>query len=111
MAADAGVALEQIILDPGIDFAKQRPDNLLIYRELEQLHRFGRPILLPISRKTVIGEVLGLKSPTDRDAGTVACLAAGLRRGAQIFRVHHVPAAVQSVKALWGASHPEIQLV
>lgn len=111
MAADAGLAPEQIILDPGIDFAKQRPDNLLIYRELERLHRFRRPILLPISRKTVIGEVLGLKNPTDRDAGTVACLAAGLRRGAQIFRVHHVPAAVQTVRVLWGASQPGLQLV
>lgn len=102
LAAAAGLPLDQIILDPGIDFAKQREDNLTIYRELAQLHRHGRPVLLPVSRKTVIGQVLDLPKATDRDAGTVACIAAGLRRGAQIFRVHQVQAAAQAVKVLWG---------
>jgi dihydropteroate synthase len=102
LARSAGVREEQIILDPGIDFAKQRDDNLRIYRDLDALHRFGRPILLPVSRKTVIGEVLGLKNPLDRDAGTIACIAAGIRRGAHIFRVHNVKAAAQTVKVLWG---------
>ena len=104
MALAVGLAQEQLILDPGIDFAKQRADNLTIYRELERLHRFGRPILLPVSRKTVIGDVLDLPSPNDRDAGTVACIAAGMRRGASIFRVHNVPAAVQTVKVLSGVA-------
>ena len=98
----AGLSADQIILDPGIDFAKQCADNLTIYRDLDRLHRFGRPILLPVSRKSVIGEVLGLKDPLDRDAGTLACIAAGMRRGAQIFRVHNVKAAAQAVKVLWG---------
>ena len=70
----AGLARESIVLDPGIDFAKQKPDNLRIYRELEQLKRFERPILLPVSRKTVIGDVLGISNPADRDAGTIACV-------------------------------------
>ena len=95
----AGVPSERILLDPGIDFAKQRDDNLRIYRELDRLHRFGRPMLLPVSRKTVIGEVLGL-APAERDAGTVACITAGFLRGAQIFRVHNVRAAVQSLRML-----------
>ena len=69
---------------------------------MEKLHHFGRPILLPVSRKTVIGEVLGLENPLDRDAGTIACIAAGMRRGAHIFRVHNVEAAAQAVKVLWG---------
>ncbi len=100
-ALGAGLKVEQIILDPGIDFAKQRADNLRIFRDLEALHHFDRPILLPVSRKTVIGEVLGLADPLDRDAGTLACIAAGIRRGAHIFRVHHVEAAAQAVKVLW----------
>ncbi|HYF36158.1 MAG TPA: dihydropteroate synthase [Prosthecobacter sp.] len=100
-AEAAGLPREQIIIDPGIDFAKQKADNLTIYRELEQLHRHGRPVLLPVSRKTVVGEVLDLPNATDRDAGTVASIAAGMRRGAQIFRVHNVRAAVQAVKVLW----------
>jgi dihydropteroate synthase len=99
IAERAGVFREAIILDPGIDFAKQRGDNLRIYRELARLHRFERPILLPVSRKTVIGDVLGLAAP-ERDAGTVACLVAGLLRGAHIFRVHNVKAAVQAVRTI-----------
>lgn len=98
-AERAGVPRDAIILDPGIDFAKQRADNLRIYRELDRLHRFGRPILLPVSRKTVIGDVLGLP-PADRDPGTVACISAGFLRGAHIFRVHNVRAAVQSLQML-----------
>lgn len=104
LAMAAGLSREHLILDPGIDFAKQREDNLRIYRDLQKLHRFERPILLPVSRKTVIGDVLGLPEPLDRDAGTVACIAAGLRRGAQILRVHHVAAAAQAVKVLWGVA-------
>jgi dihydropteroate synthase len=103
VAMDAGLSREQIVLDPGIDFAKQRADNLRIYRDLERLHRFERPILLPVSRKTVIGDLLGLPDPRNRDAGTLACIAAGLRRGAHIFRVHNVPAAAQALKVLWRA--------
>ena len=99
VAEDAGVPRDAIVIDPGIDFAKQRDDNLRIYRELECLHRFGCPVLLPVSRKTVIGEVLGLP-PAERDAGTVACVTAGFLRGAQIFRVHNVRAAVQSLRML-----------
>ncbi len=107
LARSTGLPEEQIILDPGIDFAKQRDDNLRIYRELKSLQRFNRPILLPVSRKTVIGDVLGLSDPLDRDAGTLACIAAGIRRGADIFRVHNVKAAVQAVKALSGVqSYP-----
>jgi dihydropteroate synthase len=98
LAENVGLSRDATILDPGIDFAKQRADNLRIYRELERLHRFGRPILLPVSRKTVIGEVLGLSDPAERDAGTVACIVQGMLRGAQIFRVHNVRAAVQAVR-------------
>jgi dihydropteroate synthase len=100
MAESVGLSRESIILDPGIDFAKQRDDNLTIYRDLERLHRFGRPVLLPVSRKTVIGDVLGVPA-LERDAGTIACISAGMSRGAQIFRVHNVKAAVQAVRMLW----------
>jgi dihydropteroate synthase len=102
LAAAAGLSGDAVILDPGIDFAKQRDDNLRVYRELDRLQRFGRPVLVPVSRKTVIGEVLGLPDPRDRDAGTIACIAASMDRGAQIFRVHDVDAAWQAVKVLDG---------
>ena len=100
-ATKAGVSPEATILDPGIDFAKQRSDNLRIFRELSRLTRFERPILLPVSRKTVIGEVLNLADPKDRDAGTVACVVAGIQQGASIFRVHNVNAASLAVRTIW----------
>lgn len=100
LARGAGLAEEAIVLDPGIDFAKQRDDNLALYRHLERLHRFGRPLLLPVSRKTVIGEVLGIPDPADRDAGTLACVVRGALAGAQLFRVHRVGATVQALRTL-----------
>ncbi len=99
LAANAGVAADHILIDPGIDFAKQRGDNLRIYRELAALHRFHRPILLPVSRKTVIGDVLG-NPAAERDAGTIACIVSGILRGAQIFRVHNVRSAVQAIASV-----------
>ena len=100
LAEAAGVPRDAIVLDPGIDFAKQRADNLRIYREQDRLTKFDRPILLPVSRKTVIGEVLGIEKPADRDAGTVACNVHGKLRGAAIFRVHNVRAAAQAVRMI-----------
>lgn len=96
----AGLSRDSIILDPGLDFAKQLPDNLRICRELSRLRTFDRPILLPISRKTFIGETLDLPRAGDRDAGTIAALVAGAERGAALFRVHHVEAAVQTLRML-----------
>ena len=100
LAEAAGVKRDAIILDPGIDFAKQREDNLRIYRDLNRLAKFDRPILLPISRKSVIGQTLGIKNPADRDAGTIACLVQGMLHGANIFRVHNVRAAAQAVRVI-----------
>lgn len=100
LAESAGLRHDAIVLDPGIDFAKQRDDNLQIYRELESLSDLARPILLPVSRKPVIGEVLDRPDPRERDPGTVACVVAGMRRGAAIFRVHNVRAARQAVLAV-----------
>ena len=100
LALSAGLSPDHIVLDPGIDFAKQREDNLEIYRHAERLQKWQRPVLLPVSRKTVIGQVLDLPQAMDRDAGTLACISSGMNRGAQIFRVHNVQAAAQAVKIL-----------
>jgi dihydropteroate synthase len=100
LAENAGLSREHLVLDPGIDFAKQRNDNLAVYRHLDRLHRFERPVLLPVSRKTVIGDVLHLPNPVDRDPGTLACTVGGLLRGAHIFRVHNIPAITQTLRTL-----------
>jgi dihydropteroate synthase len=100
LAISAGLPRDAIILDPGFDFAKPTADSLRISRELPRLHRLGCPLLLPVSRKDTIGRVLGIENPSDRDAGTVACIVAGALRGASIFRVHNVGAAWQTLRTL-----------
>lgn len=99
-ALAAGLTREQLVLDPGLDFAKQKEDNLLVLRELDKLLTFQCPVLLPISRKTVIGEVLDLPDPRDRDAGTIALLTHGVMSGAHLFRVHHVQACWEALRSL-----------
>ncbi len=100
LAERAGLGRDRLLLDPGIDFAKQPADNLRVYRELDRLKKFDRPVLLPVSRKTVIGDVLGIEVPAARDAGTVACVVSGFLRGAAVFRVHNVRATAQTLKVL-----------
>jgi dihydropteroate synthase len=96
-AVSAGIRLEQIILDPGIGFGKRARDNLTILAGLEQFKRLERPILLGTSRKSFIGQVLGLP-PEERWEGTAATLALGLIKGARIFRVHDVGPAVRVIR-------------
>lgn len=100
LAIQAGVPRESLLLDPGINFAKQREDNLRIYRELEKITCGKFPVLMPVSRKGVIGEVLDIPNAADRDAGTIACLVAGALRGAAVFRVHNVDAAWMALRAV-----------
>ncbi len=106
VCAAAGLPDDATVIDPGLDFAKQRDDNLAVLRELSRLGRFHRPVLVPVSRKTVIGEVLGIDDPRERDAGTIACIASSMARGGHIFRVHHVDAAWQAVKTLHALTAP-----
>jgi len=100
LATEAGIPRQSLILDPGIDFAKQVDDNLRIFRELGRLTSHGVPVLLPVSRKSVIKHVLGIQDPKGRDAGTIACIVAGALRGASIFRVHNVSAAWFALRSL-----------
>jgi dihydropteroate synthase len=93
LAVSRGVAREQLILDPGPDFAKTPAQTIRLLAELGRLHELGRPLLLAISRKDFIGALTG-RAPRARLAGTLAALAHGIEHGAHIFRVHDVgPAA------------------
>lgn len=91
LAEKAGLSRDRLLLDPGLDFAKQREDNLCVLRELSLLARFGCAILLAPSRKTVIGDVLGAP-PLERDPATAALCVLGILGGAGILRVHNVRA-------------------
>lgn len=89
LALDAGVAWENIIIDPGIGFGKTLEGNLEVLRRLSELKSLGRPILLGTSRKSMIGQVLDL--PVDeRLEGTAATVALGIANGADMIRVHDV---------------------
>ncbi len=96
-----GMALEQLMLDPGPDFGKTPAQTVEVLRGLSELHEFGRPILLAISRKDFIGAVTGSR-PAERLAGTLAALAYGADHGAHMARVHDVAAAREflSVRAV-----------
>lgn len=99
--AAAGVGRESVVLDPGPDFAKTPRQTVAALRELEQLRRFGCPLMLAVSRKDFIGALTG-RRPRDRAAGTFAALAAGLRRGGRLLRVHDVAGTVDFLR-VWAA--------
>jgi dihydropteroate synthase len=94
LATEIGVAADQLLLDPGPDFAKTPLQSIEVLRELERLEVFKRPILLAVSRKYFIGVLTG-KEPEQRLAGTLAAIATGLERGANVLRVHDVDAVVE----------------
>jgi dihydropteroate synthase len=87
----AGVPEERIILDPGIGFGKTPTQNLEVLRRLGEIKALGFPLLLGTSRKSFIGLALGLP-PEERVEGTAATVALGIREGADLVRVHDLPA-------------------
>jgi dihydropteroate synthase len=96
-AIAAGVDPEQLILDPGPDFAKTPAQTIELLTQVRRLHELGRPLLMAISRKDFIG-ALTERPPRERLPGTLAALAFGVDAGAQIFRVHDVAAAVDFLR-------------
>jgi dihydropteroate synthase len=92
VALAAGVAPEQLIVDPGPDFAKTPAQTIRLLSQLDRLHELGRPVLMAISRKDFVGALTG-RAPRERLAGTLAALAHGVDFGAHVFRVHDVAAA------------------
>jgi dihydropteroate synthase len=92
LAIAAGVAREQLIVDPGPDFAKTPAQTIRLLVEVGRLHELRRPLLMAISRKDFIGALIG-RAPRERLAGTLAALAHGVEEGAHIFRVHDISAA------------------
>lgn len=91
----AGVRPEQIILDPGIGFAKTAEHNLQLLGQLNRLTLQQRPLLIGASRKSFIGNVLGCQ---DRLPGSLACAAWAVAQGAQIIRTHDVAPTLQVIR-------------
>jgi dihydropteroate synthase len=85
-----GISRENIIIDPGIGFAKNYEQNLEIFRRLSELRTFNLPILVGPSRKSFIGKILNQPDPKARVWGTAAACCAAILNGADILRVHDV---------------------
>lgn len=89
IALKAGISKENIMLDPGVGFAKSLEQNLEVTNKVEALKELGYPVLLATSRKSMIGLTLNLDKD-QRLEGTIATTVIGAMKGARIFRVHDV---------------------
>lgn len=99
IAIRAGVPKENIIIDPGIGFAKDAKENLIVMNNLERFTKLGYPLLLATSRKRFIGNVLDLPA-VERDNGTGATTCLGIAKGAHMVRVHNVKVNVEMAKMM-----------
>ncbi|KUM38685.1 dihydropteroate synthase [Pseudomonas sp. EpS/L25] len=95
----AGIARERLVLDPGYGFAKTLAHNLELFQRQSELLGFGLPLLVGVSRKSMIGAVTG-RPVAERLAGGLALAALALAKGAQILRVHDVAETVDVVKMI-----------
>ncbi len=97
IAHKAGINDDKIILDPGVGFGKTYENNLEIIDRLEMLHCLGYPVLLGTSRKSVIGNALGLPKE-ERVEGTLVTSVYAVQKGAMFVRVHDVKENVRAIR-------------
>ena len=90
-AIAAGVQPNNIILDPGIGFAKDAKQNIQLIQQLTEFKKLNHPILIGVSRKSFIGKIINQDNPKDRVWGTAAANTSAIAMGADILRVHDVP--------------------
>ena len=101
VAWKANVAgIKQIIIDPGIGFGKTVEHNLQIIKNLSDLKRLDTPIMIGISRKSMIGKILNTDDVNDRHEGTITLNTISVLNGAHIIRVHDVIEGVRTAKII-----------
>ena len=105
--AQAGIAPDRVVLDPGYGFGKSHEHNLTLLAGQQQLWGLGRPLLVGWSRKGTLGHLTG-RPVGDRLVASVAAALAGVARGARIVRVHDVGATVDALK-VWHAAGLDLQ--
>lgn len=93
----AGIARSRILLDPGFGFGKRDQHNLALLKNLQQIREVGCPVLVGLSRKSLLGRLLG-REPQERLAGSLSLAQFALHYGASILRVHDVAETVDIVK-------------
>ena len=97
--ASAGIGPERIVLDPGFGFAKTLQHNLSLFKHMEALHALGRPLLVGVSRKSMVGQTLN-RPVAERLYGSLALAALAMTKGARILRVHDVAETVDVVRMI-----------
>lgn len=95
---EAGIPRGFITVDPGFGFGKTLAHNLALLRHQEKLRDLGLPLLIGISRKSMLGAITGRQSPDQRLAASIAAAVLTTERGAAILRVHDVAETVDAVK-------------
>ena len=102
----AGIGELKIILDPGFGFAKTHAHNLSLFKHMNALDRLGRPLLVGVSRKSMVGKTLG-KPVGERLSGSLALAALATTMGVRILRVHDVAETVDVVRMIMAVESAE----
>ncbi len=100
----AGVPRRQILLDPGFGFGKTLEHNVALFRGLPRLASGGLPLLVGVSRKSMIGQLLGARPVAERDPGSAVAAMLAAQAGARVLRVHNV-SATRDALALYSELH------
>jgi dihydropteroate synthase len=101
-AGDAGIPADAVVLDPGIGFGKTTAHNAALLRRLDVVAALGYPVLVGVSRKGFIGQLLGGRAVGERLFGTAAAVALAVAGGARLVRVHDVAAMRDVVRVVDG---------
>lgn len=104
---DAGIAVDRLIVDPGFGFGKTLTHNLLLLKSLSELRIGDLPILVGMSRKSMIGEILN-KPASERLYGGIALAALAVDQGASIIRCHDVAATCDAVNVAYAYKHAKL---
>lgn len=95
---NAGIKEEHILIDPGFGFGKTLEHNIALFRVLEQFTQGAYPVLVGVSRKTMIGALMGGVPVSERMVGSVVAAVVAAQKGAAILRVHDVKETVQALR-------------
>ncbi|VEB95258.1 Dihydropteroate synthase [Cedecea lapagei] len=94
-----GISKEKLLLDPGFGFGKNLTHNYQLLARLSEFHHFGMPLLVGMSRKSMVGQLLNV-GPDQRLSGSLACAVIAAMQGAQILRVHDVKETVEAMRVV-----------
>lgn len=95
----AGIAKDKLLLDPGFGFGKNLTHNYQLLARLAEFHRYGMPLLVGMSRKSMVGQLLNV-GPDQRLSGSLACAVIAAMQGAHILRVHDVKETVEAMRVV-----------